>query len=251
MSQSVPEPIRGKGEVTIATAVGNPPYASIEAGSTDPVGFDIDLVTAVTKQLGLKPNITVVQFPTIVPGLASGRFDLAISSLTITQERAKTLSMLAYMKIGTGLLVPAGNPKGIASITDLCGKKVGVSKGSSNQVPLKDAQKDCGTTPIQIAETEGNDFVALQSGRVDAMALDAAGSFAAAQTNSKAFQAVGGQVYGAGIAGIGFGQANQQLAQAYETALKALIADGTYDKLLTKWGLTDLAYKDTAINPVS
>lgn len=249
VSSSVPEPFRGNGSVTIATAVGNPPYANIEEGSSDPVGFDIDLVTAVTEKLGLEPDIQVVQFPTIVPGLSSGRFDLAISSLTITPERTATLDLLAYMQIGTGLLVQAGNPEGIATITDLCGLKVGVSKGSSNQIPLEAAQSDCSGDPIEIVETEGNDFVALQSARVDAMALDAAGSFAAADANPDAFEAVGGEVYAAGVAGIAFDQSNGELAEAYQGALEELIADGTYEELLAEWGLEELGYTDTAINP--
>lgn len=249
VSSEVPQPFRDKGSVTIATAVGNPPYASIEDGSSDPVGFDIDLITAVTEELGLEPDIEVVQFPTIVPGLSSGRFDLAVSSLTITPERTATLDMIAYMKIGTGLLVPSGNPEGIATITDLCGRKVGVSKGSSNQVPLEAAQADCTGEPIDIVETEGNDFVALQSSRVDAMALDAAGSFAAANGNPDAFAAVGGEVYAAGVAGIGFDKSKSELAAAYQTALEALIADGTYDRLLADWGLEELGYTETAINP--
>lgn len=245
----LPEEFRNKGAVTIATAVGNPPYASIEEGSDDPVGFDMDLVTALTEHLGIEPKIEVVQFPTIIPGLSAGRFDLAISSLTITPERTETLDLLAYMRIGTGLLVQAGNPNGISSITDLCGLKVGVSKGSSNQIPLNDAQSECADKPINIVETEGNDFVALQSARVDAMALDAAGSFAAAKANPEAFEAVGGEVYAAGIAGIAFDKSNGELAAAYQAALEELIADGTYDELLAKWGLEELGYTDTAINP--
>lgn len=251
VSSEVPEPFREDGSVTIATAVGNPPYANIEEGSSDPVGFDIDLVSAVTEKLGLEPDIQVVQFPTIVPGLSSGRFDLAISSLTITPERTATLDMLAYMQIGTGLLVQAGNPNGVSSITDLCGLKVGVSKGSSNQIPLEAAQGDCSGDPIEIVETEGNDFVALQSARVDAMALDAAGSFAAADANPDAFEAVGGEVYAAGVAGIAFDQSNGELAAAYQGALEELIADGTYEQLLADWGLEELGYTDTAINPVA
>lgn len=233
----------------IATAVGNPPYASIEAGSTEPVGFDIDIITAISKQLGLTPKIDVVEFPTVVPGLASKRFDVAVSSLTITPERLQTLDMLAYMKVGTGILVPSGNPDGIHSIGDLCGHTVGVSKGSANLVPLESAQAACGGNPINIVQTEGNDFVSLQSGRVDAMALDAAGALAAAKANPSQFASAGDNVYGAGLAGIAFDKSNSALAKAYQTGLKELISDGTYQQLLAKWGLSDLSYTDSAIDP--
>lgn len=250
VSSTVPAEYRSSGEVTIATAVGNPPYASIEDGSTEPVGFDMDIIQALSEHLGLTPHIEVVQFPTIVPGLAAQRFDVAISSLTITPERTATIDMVSYIKIGTGLLVAADNPSDIHGMDDLCGKTVGVAKGSSNQEPVKAADAECPDgSNITMVEADGNDFVALQSGRVDALALDAAGAFAAAKADSDTFAAASSEVYGAGIAGIAFDKSNNGLAVAYQGALKDLMDDGTYQKLLDKWGISDVAIDAPEINP--
>jgi polar amino acid transport system substrate-binding protein len=249
VSSLVPAKYRGSATITVATASGNPPYETITPGASAPVGFDIDIITAVAKQLGLTPNIKVVQFPSIVVGLADGRFDAGISSLTITAAREQQLDMVTYMKVGTGLLVRAGNPAGIKSISDLCGKTVGVAQGSSNLVPLQSEQQHCGNSPIKIVQTNGNDFVALQSNRVEAMALDAAGAIATAHANPATFAAVPGAVYGAGLAGIAVGKSNTGLATAFASGLKSVIADGTYTKLLAKWGLQDLGDTDVTLNP--
>jgi polar amino acid transport system substrate-binding protein len=249
VSSLVPDKYRGSGTIVVATASGNPPYETIEPGQTAPVGFDIDIITAVAKQLGLTPKINVVQFPSIVVGLADGRFDAGISSLTITAAREQQLDMVTYMKIGTGLLVRAGDPAGIKGIKDLCGKTVGVAQGSSNLIPLQTEQQQCGSSPIKIVQTNGNDFVALQSNRVDAMALDAAGALATAKANPATFEAVPDAVYGAGLAGIAVGKSDSGLAAAFASSLKTLIADGTYSKLLAKWGLQDLGYTDVTLNP--
>jgi polar amino acid transport system substrate-binding protein len=251
VSSLVPAKYRSSGTISIATATGNPPYENIQPGATAPTGFDIDVITAVVKNLGLTPDITVVQFPSIVVGLADGRFDAGISSLTITAAREQQLDMVTYMKIGTGLLVRAGNPDGITGIANLCGKTVGVAQGSSNLLPLQAEQAQCGSSPIKIVQTNGNDFVGLQSDRVDAMALDAAGAVATAKANPSTFEAVPNAVYGAGLAGIAVGKSNSGLATAFEASLKELIANGTYSQLLAKWGLQDLGDTNVTLNPTT
>ena len=113
---------------------------------------------------------------------------------------------------------------------------------------MDEAQADC-DTPIEIVQTEGNDFVALQSGRVDAMVLDAAGAFETAKSRSDEFEAVEGEVYGAGIAGIAFNKENTGLSEVYQQALQDMIEDGEYAEILDRWGVSDLAYEEAEINP--
>lgn len=124
-----------------------------------------------------------------------------------------------------------------------------MAQGSSNLIPLQTEQQQCGSSPIKIVQTNGNNFVALQSNRVDAMALDAAGALATAKANPATFEAVPDAVYSAGLAGIAVGKSDSGLAAAFASSLKTLIADGTYSKLLAKWGLQDLGYTDVTLNP--
>lgn len=244
----LPQEYADSGTVSVGLAVGNPPWASIAEGSSDPEGFDIDMISALSERLGLEPELQVASFDSLITGLESARYDVVISSLTIRPERTEVIDMLGYVQIGTGILVPAGNPDGVESVEDLCGLKVGAAKGSANQAPLEEAQPACGT-PIEIVQTEGNDFVALQSGRVDAMVLDAAGAFETAKSRDDEFAAVEGEVYGAGIAGIAFNKENTGLTEAYQAALQDMIEDGEYSEILDRWGVADLTYEDAEINP--
>lgn len=230
-------------------AVGNPPWAVLPEGAEQPEGFDIDVITALSERLGLEPKLEVAAFDTLLTGLQADRYDIVISSLTIREERIEVIDMLGYVQIGTGILVAAGNPEGVESIEDLCGLKVGVAKGSANQEPVDEAQADC-DTPIEIVQTEGNDFVALQSGRVDAMVLDAAGAFETANSRGDAFEAVEGEVYGAAIAGIAFNKENTGLSDVYQQALQDMIEDGEYAEILDRWGVSDLAYEEAELNPI-
>jgi polar amino acid transport system substrate-binding protein len=244
----VPAEYAESGSVTVGLAVGNPPWAVLPEGEDQPEGFDIDVITALSERLGLEPQLEVAGFDTLLTGLQADRYDIVISSLTIREERIEVVDMLGYVQIGTGILVAAGNPEGVESIEDLCGLKVGVAKGSANQEPVDEAQADC-DTPVEIVQTEGNDFVALQSGRVDAMVLDAAGAFETANSRGEEFEAVEGEVYGAGIAGIAFNKENTELSGVYQQALQDMIEDGEYAEILDRWGVSDLAYEEAELNP--
>jgi polar amino acid transport system substrate-binding protein len=247
----LPEEYRESGVVSVGTAVGNPPWGFVEEGSTDPVGFDIDLITALAESLGLEAEIDVAEFPSLIPSLESGRYDVLVSSLTILPDRTEVIDLLAYVQIGTGMLVPAGNPNGITSLSEACGFQVGVAQGSANEVPVEEAQEECGDNPIEIVHTQGNDFVALESGRVDFTVADAAVTLEVAATRPETFEAVEGEIYGAGLAGIAFNKENTGLRDAFQQALQDLIASGEYAEILERWSLTEISYEGAEINPIT
>lgn len=247
--EDLSEDLNQEGFLTVGTAIGNPPWASVEEGQDDPVGFDMDLITALAEQLDLEANIQVAEFPSLIPSLESGRYDAVISSLTVTAERAEVVDLLGYVRMGTGVLVPAGNPDGIAGLEDACGYRVGVAQGSANEIPVKEAQKGCGDDPIEIVQTQGNDFVALQSGQVDLMVLDASGALHTADTRPDEFEALEDAVYGVGLAGIATNKDDTALRDALQAALEDLVESGEYQRLLEQHGLGAIAYEGAEINP--
>ncbi len=242
------EPILSDGVLDVGTAIGNPPWAFVVEGQEDPSGFDMDLVRALADKLGVDVNIQVADFPTLIPSLESGRYDIVTSSLTIREDRLEVLDMLAYMQIATGILVPVGNPAGITGLEDACGLRVGVAQGSANEEPVAEASDACGDDPINIVSTQGNDFVALQSGQVDMMVLDAAGAFFTETERDDTFEALS-SVYGAGLAGIATAKDNSDLMDALQEALIEMIDSGEYDALVTEWNLTDISHTGAEINP--
>lgn len=241
-------PILDDGVLDVGTAIGNPPWAFVVEGQADPSGFDMDLVQALADKLGVELNIQVADFPTLIPSLESGRYDIVTSSLTIRPDRLEVLDMLAYMQIATGILVPAGNPAGVTGLEDACGLRVGVAQGSANEEPVAAASEECGDDPIEVVSTQGNDFVALQSGQVDLMVLDAAGAFYTETERGDTFEALS-SVYGAGLAGIATAKGDTDLMDALQTALIEMIDSGEYDALVEEWNLTDISHTGAEINP--
>jgi polar amino acid transport system substrate-binding protein len=236
------------GVLDVGTAIGNPPWAFVVEGQEDPSGFDMELIQALGERLGVEVNIQVADFPSLIPSLESGRYDVVVSSLTIREDRLEVINMLAYMKIATGILVQAGNPAGLTGLEDACGLRVGVAQGSANEEPVAEASEACGDNPIEVVSTQGNDFVALQSGQVDLMVLDAAGAFFTETERGDTFEALSA-VYGEGLAGIATAKENTALAEALQAELLAMIESGEYDDLVAEWNLSDIAHTGAELNP--
>src|SRR6202012_817811 len=133
------------------------------------IGMDVDLAKALGQVLGLKVNVVKADFAGIIPGLASGRFDLSLSSFTDSKEREKTVDFVTYFTAGTSLLVKKGNPGNLTPDT-LSGKKVAVEKGPVQEDPDVPTKSKACTTAGKAAITrlsyddESQANLALSSG---------------------------------------------------------------------------------------
>ena len=250
-SISVPAAIKSKGTLTVAT---DPSYAPNEFFGSDNktiIGMDVDLVKALGQVLGLKVNVVKADFAGIIPGLASGKYDLSLSSFTDTKAREKTVDFVTYFSAGTSLLVKKGNPEKLAPDA-LCGKKVAVEKGTTQEdpdVPTKskactDAGKPAITRLSYPDESGAN--LALSSGRADAILADSpVADYAAKQSNGQ-FE-VTGSSYDTAPYGIAIPKTNG-LTQPILKALQKLMSDGTYKSILEKWGIADGAISNPQVN---
>ncbi len=250
-SISVPAAIKSKGTLVVAT---DPSYAPNEFFGSDNktiVGMDIDLANAIAQTLGLKFNIVKADFAGIIPGLASGKYDLSLSSFTDSKEREKTVDMVTYFTAGTSLMVKKGNPDNLTPDT-LCGKKVAVEKGTVQESPdLPDKSKACttaGKSAITILSypDESGANLALSSGRADAVLADSpVAEYAAKQSNGQF------EITGSSYANAPYGIAVPKttgMAAPVLAAVKKLMADGTYTTILKKWGIDSGAITNPQIN---
>jgi polar amino acid transport system substrate-binding protein len=250
-SITVPAAIKSKGTITVAT---DPSYAPNEFFGSDNktiVGMDVDLAKAIGQVLGLKVNVVKAEFASIIPGLASGKYDLSLSSFTDTKEREKTVDFVTYFTAGTSLLTKKGNPDKLAA-DSLCGKKVAVEKGTTQEDPdVPNKSKACtsaGKSAITLLsyadESQAN--LALSSGRANAILADSpVADYAAKQSNGQ-FEVVGSS-YDTAPYGIAIPKTNG-LSQPVLEALKKLQSDGTYLSILKKWGIADGALTSPKIN---
>jgi polar amino acid transport system substrate-binding protein len=142
-------------------------------------GFDIDLGNAVAACLGFTVDYVSVGFAELVPTVASGRADWILSNLYATKERAAGgVDFVNYSKVYDGVLVAAGNPKGISGIdTSLCGLTVALNKGYV-EVPLVEAVgPDCEAAgkeapTVSLFDSSADCVQAILAGRADAYMND-------------------------------------------------------------------------------
>jgi polar amino acid transport system substrate-binding protein len=240
---ALPEKLRQSGTLEIATSLQWPPFDfSGEDGAPD--GLDIRLVKALAGKLGLAANFTDVKFPAIVPGVSTGRFDIGVDEIADTAERRKAAQFVRYYKGGLGLLVQQG-AAGIDP-NHLCGRSVALTQGSfqvSVAERLSTACAAAGEKPIaQIFFPDSADtYLAVANARADAFMTDRAVGIYIAKHNGK-LSALEGIVNGTdNVSGIVVAKDNDALAGALKLALKSMIQDGSYQAVLSMYGVPESA----------
>jgi polar amino acid transport system substrate-binding protein len=244
-SIAVPAAITTAGKLVWCVDVSYPPEESFKADGTTAEGSDIDIATEVAKRFGVTPEIDNTSFTGIIASLTGKKCDLIISGMNDTAERAKQVSFVDYLKVGQGLLVPAGNPKGIHTLEDLSGKAVAVQLGTTNKdaldaenVKLKAANKP--QIDVQTFDQDTDAFQQLALGRVDAYSGDSpvCAYYAAKPDNAGKFE-VGGTPIDPAPIGIAIRKDDTELQAAVKAAMDGMYADGTMKAIVDKWGMTD------------
>lgn len=234
----LPAALAAKGNLDVASDIEYPPFESFAADNTTVQGIDRDLADAFEKQLGVKLVFHNTPFDSIIPGLVAGRYDMAMSAMSDTLTRQKQVDFVDYFQAGGGVMLPKANPHHVSGLADLCGLKVAIDKGTTEVQDGQAQSAKCqaaGKPAMNIAIYPGQNqmVLALQSGRADAALLDStAGAYVAKQTG--AFKML--PPYQAGSFGIVFPKGATQLEKAFAAALAALAKDGTYQKILAKYG---------------
>jgi polar amino acid transport system substrate-binding protein len=262
LGQRLPQRIRTAREIRVGSDVSYAPVEFYDAFAPDvldrPVGepepqvrgIDPDLAAELGRQLGVRFTFVNTAFDQLIPALKARQFDLIISSMTATEERAREISFLEYFQAGTSILVPRGNPERISSMTDLCGATVTLQAGTIHEELVAAQQASCGGRPIKDRPLDSGTQVVLEVkfDRADAALAD----FPVAAYNAKVsgqgrdFEVVGEQI-DPGPYGIGLRKDDVELRAVLREALRAIIADGSYDRVLTKWNVADGALKTAKV----
>jgi polar amino acid transport system substrate-binding protein len=243
----VPASLKSKTLIVAADAT----YAPNEFLGTDGhtvEGMDADLAKALASVLGLKVKIQNATFDAIIPGLADGRFDLGMSSFTDTKEREKTVDFVTYFSAGTSFYEKAGGPA-VTDLASLCGDKVAVESGTTQESDTKAESKKCPagkTLSVLSFNTQDQANLALNSGRADVGMADSPVAAYQVKQSAGNFKLVG-TPYGTAPYGIAIPK-NNGMAPAILAGLKDLMSNGTYTKILTKWGIQAGAINDPVIN---
>jgi polar amino acid transport system substrate-binding protein len=243
------------GTLTIASDTTYKPAEFVDPNDPSKfAGYDIELGNEIAKRMCLTPHIVTATFgPELLtaiagPALGQQRYDMSISSWTINDTRLKQVDMIPYFQAGESILVPKGNPKGIKAIKDMCGKIVAVQTDTVEESELKDANGEgdgssgqeavCKSNKIRIQSNADQNIVVqtVVNGQADASYQDEpVTGYYVSQNSSKA--EIGGVAVAPAPQGMVVRKDNPDFETAVRTALKAMVADGTYLNILKKWGV--------------
>jgi polar amino acid transport system substrate-binding protein len=247
----VPAAIASKGTLNVASDATYSPDEFIGPDGTTVVGMDPDLITAIAQVLGLQVKVVNATFDSIIPGLASGKYDVGISSFSLTLAREMTVDFVTYYSVGEGFLVKASGGPNVQTLADLCGHTVGVESGTTEQTDATAQDTMCkgsGKQGVTVSTFPDQNSVnlALSSGRTDVDFLDSQIAAYQASISNGQFKVVGQSVNAAPY-GIAFPKGNG-MAPAVLAAVKDLIASGIYTQILNKWGIAAGAITSPMIN---
>ncbi|MFF3150114.1 transporter substrate-binding domain-containing protein, partial [Streptomyces sp. NPDC057927] len=154
LASKLPASIRDAGVIKVGSDIA---YAPVEfkdsSGKT--VGIDPDLADAMGKQLGVKFDFQNGTFDTLITGLRSKRYDMAMSAMTDTADRqngvdadtgkkvGEGVDFVDYFTAGVSIYTPKGKTQNIKTWADLCGKKIAVQRGTVSEDLAKSESKKC------------------------------------------------------------------------------------------------------------
>jgi polar amino acid transport system substrate-binding protein len=251
IAAQVPAPIKSKGTLNVATEAQYAPNEFIAPDGHTIIGMDADLMRALGEVMGLKVNLINANFETIIPGLAAGRYDLGISSFTDTKEREKTVDFVDYFSAGISFYAKTSANPGVTELADLCGKTVAVEKGTVEQEEAEAQSKKCGKEgkkSVTVLSFPGQNAVnlAVSSGRAElGMADSPVVAYQIKQSNGQ-FKLIG-KSYEFAPYGIAVPKTSGMTTPIL-AALKELMANGTYLKILEKWGVESGAITTPKVN---
>ncbi|MFE9608908.1 ABC transporter substrate-binding protein [Streptomyces sp. NPDC006012] len=264
LAAKLPKDIRDAGVIKVGSDIAYPPVEYMQDGKA--VGIDPDIADALGKQLGVKFEFQNGKFDNLVVGMQANRFNVIMSAMNDTKARQDGIDsntgqkvgdgvdFVDYFTAGTAILVQKGNPKGIKSLDDLCGKVVALQKATTSEDIAKAQTKKCTqdgkkAITLQTFDTDPEALLRLKQGAsvADLNDFPVAAYNAKTSGGGKDFEVIGDQIE-AGPYGIGVSKKNTQLRDALQAAMAAIIKNGEYGKIMEKWNVTAGAVTEAKIN---
>lgn len=247
----LPERIRQSGTLSIAVNTIYPPMEYKDPATGKLVGLDVDLADALAAKLGVKLVWQESAFEQLMPSIQTGRADIVLSGITDLPTRHEVADFIDYLKTGGHFYVMASSPYHAAA--DLCGKKVATSRSTAFPGFIKQwSEANCvasGKPAIEVvpAESTADARSQMRQGRVDGavQGYETLPYVMALEPNT--YRPVGEPI-SLLYQGIAVPKGQTGLRDALVGAFKALIADGTYGKILAKYQLSANAVSAPMLN---
>src|SRR5215475_12664784 len=228
-----------KGALTYGVAATFAPFEFQKEGAL--TGFDIDMISLLSKKLGAEPKPMNMEFKGLIVALQGGRLDLINSAMYINEQRASQVDFIPYLKIGSVVIVQASNPAKITGRDDsLCGKTIAVTLGGIQETYARQDDKRCqdhglaGIT-VMTMPTAQDSALTLRQGRADALFNSTPGAVELMDKVPGVYAVAGQEFEATTRIGMAVRKGDAAMKSAVEAALKEIVADGSYKKLIETW----------------
>ena len=235
---SLPQDIKDAGVIKLGSDIAYAPMEYYDTDGKTVLGLDKELTDLVAKQLGVPFEWNNATFDGLITQLDSGRFDVIMSGMTDTPERQQKIDFVDYYRAGVVMLVKAGNPEGIKTVDDLCGKTISVQRGTTQHGLATQQQKKCDAqgkkTTVLAFDHEPESMLQVQQGRAAAGMQDYPVATYNVQQSKGKYEVVGDQML-ANPLGIGVSKKDTALRDAIQKGIRATMDDGSYRALIDKY----------------
>lgn len=251
LAKMLPASLKSSKTLTVGVALGSPPD-EFQDDNNDIVGWEVDIVRAAAQTLGLKLQLKPDSFDSLIPGLQAKRYDAAIGQFGVTGEREQVVDFVTTLQSNELFAARKDSDIKVRSLEDLCGRTVATTRGSREYDFAKAQNPKCVAhgkkkIDIKVFNDSNQAGLSLTSQRTDLFWLGAtAVSYFVKQTNGQT--KVVGSYLKPNPLGIALTK-DSGLAKPMQAAVQHLIEDGTYAKILKKWGLHNDAIKTSQVNP--
>lgn len=253
----VPAEVKARGTLRVGSQQTFPPVEFREAGKPEVVGVSADLLAEVARRLGLRLEYIQGEYASLISGVEADRFDIASGGISDTEEREQKLDFVNYMYSGGAMLMLADNPAAATArtIDDFCGKTTATLLGSRVIMGAVEAASErctrAGKSPIRTEQLPSAPDARMQLDlkRVEAYMGDFPALVYMASQFPGRYRIVGGSyILTPYITSWGFAKNRAALRDAVRTAMQEMARDGTYQKLMDKWGVGGGALPEISIN---
>lgn len=221
--------VKKKGEIRMAMSGQYPPFNFVDENNKL-TGFDVEMGSEIAKRIGVKGVALSTAWDGIIAGLLANKYELICGSMAITEKRLESIDFSdPYYRSGAQLFVKKGST--IASITELDGKKVGVTLGTTYETWVR---KNIAGAEIVTYKGVPDMILEISTGRIDGFITDKIVGALAIKKNGVPIALAGELLYEEKM-GIALRQNNPELKAAMNAALADMKKDGTYKDISMKW----------------
>ncbi|MDQ0137717.1 polar amino acid transport system substrate-binding protein [Neorhizobium galegae] len=249
----VPERFRNAGAISVAITTDAPPYQFYEEGSRNLKGVNLDLLKALSQVTGVPFKLEAAAFPSILPGLQTKRFDMAVGPFGANPERLKVVNILNFLHVSQVFVGRSDTAFQINSLDDLCGRKVAEFQGDTNLATMKTQAEKCqaaGRPELALSVYKDNaaQWQGLFSGRDEVLISSAAFIQYRISTSKGAMKVVSPGIGDRNYIGWLIPKTDDELVGVLGEAMKLAMSSGAYGNVLKTWNIAGEALKEARVN---